>query len=143
MGTVTMFYECELRIYSFLRERDMANVILESTKADSQPQFAAEYNGAVFMKLKRGCGWSLAGGSKRGRLEIMAEILVYCSVRKAKTSIMYKTNLNYSQLKRHLKFLVSRGLLGRNMKSYVTTEKGYRFLVVFAQLGDLLKKVDR
>lgn len=118
----------------------MVNSIVEATEAGSQPQLEAEYDEKVMMKLKRGYGWSLACGSKRGRLEIMAEILLQCDHGKAKTSIMYKTNLNYAQLKKHLKYLMARGLLGRDMKSYVTTEKGYRFLAVFTQLSDMLKR---
>jgi predicted transcriptional regulator len=121
----------------------MANIIVETTKPSSQLQIApVEYSGTFLVKLKGNNCWSLAGGSKRGRLEIMAEILLYCDQRKTKTSIMYKTNLNYVQLKKHLRYLTSHGLLGREMKKYVTTEKEYRFLAIFAQLNDLLKSAN-
>ena len=56
---------------------------------------------------------------------------------------MYKTNLNYAQLKRHLKSLTSQGLLIHNKDKYVTTEKGYRFLELFTQLNDILKSVNK
>jgi len=75
---------------------------------------------------------------KRGRMEIIAEILLFCDRRRSKTNIMYKTNLNYSQLQSNLLFLTSRGLLDRETDKYVTTEKGYRFLELFTEMQFLL-----
>ena len=101
-----------------------------------------KYDGETrIVKLKQGNGWNITQGARRGRLEIIAEILLFCDQQKAKTSIMYKTNLNYAQLKRHVKSLTSQGLLARNENKYVTTGKGYRFLELFAQLDDMLKNV--
>jgi predicted transcriptional regulator len=51
---------------------------------------------------------------------------------------MYNTNLNYSQLKSQLEALTAQGLLIKKQNKYLTTEKGYRFLELFAQLNDLL-----
>lgn len=51
---------------------------------------------------------------------------------------MYRINLNYTQLKSNLKFLTSQGLLNHAMGKYATTEKGYRFLELFAELNDIL-----
>ena len=115
-----------------------------SPKLSEQLQMASiAYAGdTILLKLKQNNGWNLTNGSKRGQLEIMAEILLYCDQEQAKTSIMYKINLSHTQLKKYLKYLTSRGLLGHNLKKYVTTEKGYRFLVLFAQLDDILKNTD-
>ena len=77
-------------------------------------------------------------GSKRGRLEIMAEILCYCNQQKTKTRIMHKVNLNYAQLKKHLGSLSSQGLLTADKNEYATTQKGQRFLELFVQLNDIL-----
>ena len=79
-------------------------------------------------------------GSRRGKLDIIAEILLYCEQQKTKTSIMYNTNLNYSQLKNHMDNLTVQGLLAKKLNKYITTDKGYRFLELFAQLNDLLDK---
>jgi len=79
-------------------------------------------------------------GSRRGKLDIIAEILLFCDEQKTKTSIMYNTNLNYAQLKSHMSSLTAQGLLSKNLNKYVTTEKGYRFLELFAQLNDLLNE---
>ena len=51
---------------------------------------------------------------------------------------MYNANLNYSQLKSHINALTSQGLLEKKLNKYVTTERGYRFLELFAQINDLL-----
>ncbi len=76
--------------------------------------------------------------SKRGKLTIIAEILLFCDQQKTKTSIMYNANLNYCQLKKHLDTLTSQGLLEKKQNKYFTTGKGYRYLELFAQLNDLL-----
>jgi predicted transcriptional regulator len=79
-------------------------------------------------------------GQRRGKLDIIAEILLFCEQQKTKTSIMYNTNLNYGQLKAHMNSLTSQGLLAKKQNKYSTTDKGYRFLELFAQLNDLLDK---
>ncbi len=76
---------------------------------------------------------------KRSRMEIMAQILTFCSQKRSKTRIMYATNINYAQLKGYLNFLTSQGLLMQNSGEYVIAEKGYRFLELYTQLNDLLK----
>jgi predicted transcriptional regulator len=92
-----------------------------------------------FLRLKHGDGLGVTNGTKRGRLEIFAEILFFCDQRKAKTNIMYGPNLNYAQLQSHLKFLTSQGLLSMEMEKYVTTEKGFRFIELFLELHDILR----
>ena len=91
-----------------------------------------------FALLKHEREWSVANASRRGKLDIIAEILLFCEQQKTKTSIMYNANLNYSQLKNQIKALISEGLLEKKLNKYVTTERGYRFLELFAQLNDLL-----
>jgi predicted transcriptional regulator len=93
---------------------------------------------AKLIKLRQINGWNFAKASRRGRMEIMAEILLFCSQQKAKTKIMYNINLNYAQLKSHLRSLTAQGLLATNKDKYATTQKGYRFLTLFAQLHDML-----
>lgn len=93
-----------------------------------------------FALLKHDKDWNNNKGSRRGRLDIMAEILLYCEQHKTKTSIMYNANLNYSQLKNQIKALTSQGLLEKKLNKYTTTKKGYQFLELFAQINDLLNE---
>jgi predicted transcriptional regulator len=91
-----------------------------------------------FLKVKQGNVWTTNNSVKRGRMEIIAEILLFCDQQKAKTNIMYKTNLNYAQIQSQLKFLTAQGMLSMEMGKYATTEKGYRFLELFMGLYDIL-----
>ena len=79
-------------------------------------------------------------GSRRGRLEILAEILLFCRKEENKTRIMYANNLNYDQLQNHLRFLNSRRLLTSENGKYVTTEKGFAFLKLFIGIHNLLSE---
>ena len=90
-------------------------------------------------RVKHDNGLGITNGTKRGRLEIFAEILLFCDQRKAKTNIMYRTNLNYAQLQSHLKLLTSQGLLSMETEKYVTTEKGFRYIELFLELHDILR----
>jgi predicted transcriptional regulator len=91
-----------------------------------------------FALLKHDGEWNGIKGSRRGKLDVIAEILLFCEQQKTKTNIMYNTNLNYSQLKNQIYNLTSVGLLAKSVNKYFTTEKGYRFLELFAQINDLL-----
>jgi predicted transcriptional regulator len=90
-------------------------------------------------RLKQSNGWNVNNAVKRGRLEVIADILLFCEQHKAKTSIMYNTNLNYAQLRIHLSYLTSLGMLRREQSRYLTTDKGYRFLELFAELQNILR----
>ncbi len=81
---------------------------------------------------------------KRGRLEIIYEILSICRKPTNKTSILYKCNLSYNQLQKYLSYLLSQNLLksfkGERKQFYQVTEKGKDFLDEYEQLNTLLEK---
>lgn len=108
----------------------MTSSLLGAAKLNSQElQFAL---------LKHEKEYNVGKGARRGKLDIIAEILLFCGEEKSKTSIMYNANLNYGQLKGQISTLTAQGLLQKNVNKYITTEKGYRFLELFAQLNDLM-----
>ena len=78
-------------------------------------------------------------GIRRGRLDIIAEILFFCGQPKTKTGIMYNANLNYSQLKMHMDSLTDQGLLVKDINKFCTTEKGREFLHLFVRLNGLVE----
>lgn len=86
--------------------------------------------------------WNNIKGTRRGRLDITAEILLFCEQPKTKTSIMYNTNLNYAQLKRHMSVLTTQKLLAKKTNMYATTEKGHEFLNLFTRLSSLVDSLD-
>jgi predicted transcriptional regulator len=118
----------------------MASSIGRATKLRAQLQMAptTRMDENKSTKLKQNNGLDLTRGSKRERLEIIAEILCYCDQQKTKTDIMYKVNLNHAQLKKYLRSLISQGLLMINKNKYATTQKGLRFLELFVQLYNML-----
>jgi predicted transcriptional regulator len=75
---------------------------------------------------------------KRDRLQILADILVLCKTPRNKTTIMYKTNLSYASLVRHLNFLQNAKLLEvhHSATSYLTTPKGSEFVKKLKELQE-------
>ena len=130
--TITLIYEPEWVINYHIRSSS-ENIHL-TTQIQLSSRFAIE---SKFLKVKQGSPW-ITNGAKRGRMEIIAEILLFCDHQKAKTSIMYKANLNYVQVQSQLKFLTAQGMLSSDTGKFTTTEKGYRFLELFMGLYDIL-----
>ncbi len=58
-----------------------------------------------------------------------------------KTRIMYKAFLSYAQLKEYLAVLIENNLLEylEGSQSYKTTEKGFNFLKMHNEIGELLQ----
>lgn len=82
----------------------------------------------------------MAMGSKRDRVEIMAEILGLCSEPRTKTHVMYGTNLSWKMLQHYLSELQSRELLElhNNSTRYITTKRGLEFVDKWKELKELL-----
>jgi len=73
----------------------------------------------------------------RSRIQIAADILEIARDGSRKTRIMYLGNLSFDLLQKYLDMLVRYDLLelhGRSEKSYVSTEKGRRFLEDYREL---------
>lgn len=60
-----------------------------------------------------------------------------------KTKIMYKAFLSYSQLKEYLAIMLDNGLLDYHggTQTYRPTGKGFKFLRIYNQMDDIMKKV--
>lgn len=72
---------------------------------------------------------------RRDSLTIMTDLLETMSLPTRLTHILYRTNLSYPQLKKHLELLVSMGFVQELKKpthSFVVTEKGRMFVQLVA-----------
>jgi predicted transcriptional regulator len=77
----------------------------------------------------------------RSRTEIVSMILEAADGGATKTRIMYKAFLSYAQLKEYLSVLIENNLLDylECNQGYKTTEKGFNFLKMHNEIGELLQ----
>jgi predicted transcriptional regulator len=77
----------------------------------------------------------------RSRTEIVSMILEAANGGATKTRIMYKAFLSYAQLKEYLSVLIENNLLEylEGSQTYKTTEKGFNFLKMHNEIGELLQ----
>ena len=93
----------------------------------------------LLLREEHGNGWNTIKDSRRGHVEIMAGILRSCQKEKTKTKIMYANNIGHATLRNHLELLASRAFLESRNDGYVTTEKGFVFLELFAGIHDMME----
>ena len=65
---------------------------------------------------------------RRNRIDIIVEVLDVAKNGVNKTSIVYKTNLNFRIAERYLKLLEIQGFMENKSDKYITTNKGRVFL---------------
>jgi len=77
----------------------------------------------------------------RSRTEIVSMILEAANGGATKTRIMYKAFLSYAQLKEYLSVLIENNLLDylEGSQTYKTNEKGFNFLKMHNEIGELLQ----
>jgi predicted transcriptional regulator len=84
---------------------------------------------------------SIASSGRRSGIEIIAEILEEAKQGITKTRLVYKTNLNFFVVRKHLDFLLAKDLLKiihEPNQLYVTTPKGSQFLEEFSKMKEIL-----
>ena len=76
----------------------------------------------------------------RSRTDIVALILEATKEGAAKTKIMYKASLSYSQLKDYLSILLERELIEYSDKDQIfrITDKGRRYLYLYSKVMELI-----
>ncbi len=75
---------------------------------------------------------------RRGKFEIIADVLSVARGGAKKTQIVYKTNLNFRIVSEYLSFLEGKGFIGNTSREYTTTEKGEKFLRLYKQMEEQL-----
>jgi predicted transcriptional regulator len=78
----------------------------------------------------------------RCKIEIIALVLENANVLSGvcKTRLMYKTSSNPPMLEKYLSILIENDLIDyrKNDHTYTTSEKGVRFLNIYAQIKELI-----
>lgn len=78
--------------------------------------------------------WATDKAFYKESLEVIKDILTFCSKPQTKTKIMCKHNLSMEQLGRCIQYLRAQDLLVERGGEFVTTEKGEELLELFAKL---------
>lgn len=85
--------------------------------------------------------------SRRGRVDIIADILVAAGDGDTKTGIMYRSNLNFARFERYFGELVDVGLIevvdgiiGKRRAVYKASKKAVRLLSDLKRVDDSIKK---
>lgn len=66
---------------------------------------------------------------RRGKLEIIVNLLEVCKEEAHKTSLVYKSNLNFRLVGNYLKILLEKEWVKENGGKYLITDKGKCFLM--------------
>ena len=76
---------------------------------------------------------------RRGRTEILADILSVAGEKAKKTQIVYKANLNFRMVEEYLPHLMDKGLIENTDGEYKMTEKGREFLTDYQKMKKMLR----
>jgi predicted transcriptional regulator len=77
--------------------------------------------------------------SRRGKLDIIADILTAANRGSKKTKLVYATNTNFVLMKEYLQMLEKRGLVLQYDAKIYTTDAGREYLLYYSGLTHLLK----
>ena len=77
--------------------------------------------------------------ARRGRLDIIADILRTANRGSKKTRLVYETNTNFVLMKDYLALLEKRGLILEYDTKVYTTDAGNEYLLYYDELVQLLK----
>ncbi|MGB3459234.1 MAG: winged helix-turn-helix domain-containing protein [Halobacteriota archaeon] len=75
---------------------------------------------------------------RRGRTDIIVDILSVAEEKAKKTQIVYKADLNFRMVEEYLPHLVDKGLIENTDGEYKTTEKGEIFLTDYQKMKEML-----
>lgn len=78
--------------------------------------------------------------NNRSRVEITADILELTCCPCKPTTMMYKANLSYDQLKSYLAYLSDKGWIVKEKGEWRATERGREYLAVFHKLKEFLEE---
>jgi len=65
---------------------------------------------------------------RRSRIDIIIDILEVAKMGVNKTSVVYRSNLNFKLAEKYLELLQKQGFVENRVNKYITTDKGKIFL---------------
>lgn len=65
---------------------------------------------------------------RRSKIDIIIDVLEVAKMGVNKTSVVYRTNLNFKLADKYLELLQNQGLVENKLDKYITTDKGRIFL---------------
>jgi predicted transcriptional regulator len=74
---------------------------------------------------------------RRNSLDIYSDILNVSEYGAKKTQIVYRANLNFNIVKKHIDALMERGFVEKDDRLYFTTERGKNFVENYRQLKSM------
>jgi len=80
---------------------------------------------------------------RRSRIDIIIDVLDASMMGVNKTSVVYRTNLNFKLADKYLGLLQKQGLLENKLDKYVTTDKGKIFLKKAKEVTEQLEDYGR
>jgi predicted transcriptional regulator len=75
---------------------------------------------------------------RRGRIDILADILSVAEEKANKTQIAYKADLNFKMLDKYLPYLMDKGFIANTDGEYKMSEKGEEFLTDYQKMKEML-----
>ena len=90
--------------------------------------------------IREGLKESFKGSFKerRGKLEIIADVLLVARGGAKKTAIAHNANVNFNRVENYLLYLEEKGLIEHTSGEYKTTEKGKEFLRDYQKMKEQL-----
>ena len=76
--------------------------------------------------------------ARRGKVDIIADILKVAKGGSKRTRVVYETNLNFTIFKEYLDVLVERGLIERFDGQVYTTDRGLEYIRIYDDLYELM-----
>lgn len=107
---------------------------------DSKISIMELWNLVNFMKKDTGADLLSNLTQKRTTIDVIADILRNSMYGIGKTTLVFKSNMNFKRIEKYLVFLIAKGFLRHDKDEYSTTEDGKKLLKAIIDLKTLLSR---
>lgn len=107
---------------------------------DSKLSVMELWNLVTFMKKDTGADLLSSLTQKRTTIDVISDILQNSTFGIGKTTLVFKSNMNFKRIEKYLVFLTAKGFLRHDGDKYTTTEDGKKLVKAIIDLKTLLTK---